>query len=278
MTLSERRYYQIAIGVSILLHAVLLLITLPQGLFGPGSQVEMISAGMVELTPEMVPTKPVINRKPDRPAVVASQTTKDTSVKPVAKIAPKRKTVQAQEKKVAEKKAPEKVISDLKKKPQEKLVNKPEEVPEKNVAGATDSGTGKPTEEAGANKSNGKDQAAKPDQSGGKPATPQMLGTGESMIAFGLETDFYYPKNARNEGKEGDVRFRVLVAADGSLEKIEPLQLSGDPRLDNAAFGYIRRNYQFKTCQEKYYIEMVVIFRIANEAPIVKTLHSQTRL
>jgi TonB family protein len=278
MTLSERRYYQIAIGLSILLHAALLLITLPQGIFGPGSQVEMISAGIVELTPELTPAKPVVNREPDRPAVVAGQTTKDTAVKPVAKIAPKRRTVKTPEKKVSEKKAPEKVISDTKKKPQEKLVDKPEEVPEKNIAASTDSATGKPTEEAGPNKSNDKDKAAKPDESGGKSPAPKMLGSGESLIASGWETELDYPKNAQNEGKEGDVRFRVLVAADGSLEKIEPLQLSGDPRLDNAAFRHIRRNYKFKPYEEKYYIEMVIIFRIADEAPIVKTLHSQTRL
>ncbi|HBF38912.1 MAG TPA: hypothetical protein DDW50_16530, partial [Firmicutes bacterium] len=97
----------------------------------------------------------------------------------------------------------------------------------------------------------------------GKPGSGQPfgLGFGEGMVTV-LGPLPSYPKNAMNEGKEGNVALRILVNADGSLGNIEPRQLSGDLRLDNAAIYAIKRTWKFKPTTQSYHIDLVFSFNI----------------
>lgn len=93
----------------------------------------------------------------------------------------------------------------------------------------------------------------------------------------GLVKQPTYPKNALNEGKEGDVILRVLVFANGTIEGIELRQSSGDSRLDKSAQDYIRKEWHFNSNDHPYYVDVQIIFRM--QAPMVeyRLLGSRTR-
>jgi protein TonB len=312
MTLSERRYYRIATGLSILLHVVLLLVALPKfGWFGPVDRMEMVSAGIVELnpgTPVSVHDSASQNGQP----VVASAQPQISELKPKPKPKPKPKQVTPVKPikqsvvKVKKIKNPPKqqTVKPVEKRPDQKT---PKLKPEQAVAKPTSKPTVKTEEEvkepprcepdtlsqtepenpekkaqkaqnSDAPQSAAKDSTGKPEANGKKTQVAQKLGSGENMLASGMDVPFYYPKNARNEEKEGDVHLRILLDSNGSFEKLLLIHSAGDSRLDNAAQNYIRRHYKFKPHQDKYYVDLVVSFKISDEAPKIKFLNSETRL
>ncbi len=87
---------------------------------------------------------------------------------------------------------------------------------------------------------------------------PIGFGTGAKLTVLGPPPA--YPKNALNEGKEGKVRVRILVHANGALEKIQLLDSSGDARLDNIVLNQIRRNWKFAPTSVDYFIDLGFIF------------------
>lgn len=91
------------------------------------------------------------------------------------------------------------------------------------------------------------------------PKGPVSLGDGAGMvIGFGQKPS--YPKNAVNEGVEGEVLVRVHIKMDGTLEGTEFIKRSGDSRLDNAAINSLNKNWTFKPNAEAYYIEIMFTF------------------
>lgn len=103
---------------------------------------------------------------------------------------------------------------------------------------------------------------------------PISLGDGAGMvIGFGRKPS--YPKNAVNEGVEGEVLVRVLISKDGVIESTEFIKPSGDSRLDNAAANSLQREWTFKPNTEAYYIEMM--FTFINYETDYKLIKSATR-
>jgi TonB family protein len=300
MTLSERRYYQIAIGLSILLHAALFMITFPRMLGlgnGSGDQMETISAGLMDFgsdasdsgssgptvlaneAVEEVVTQP----EPEQSVTVAHKEQPKPKVKAeIPKEVPQEKTVHEskivhQEKMKQPKKAEQpKVEPKLQPKPENTKTVKSDN-PVTDAKQAVKDKDGKPGGTGvGNGTGEGKGNGAGSGNGGKGGGGPRSLGSGENMVASGLEAKLYYPKKALNENKEGDVRLRALFTADGNLEKIELQQSSGDSYLDNVAFDYVKR-LKFKPINEKYYVDMLVSFQIKNEAPLLKWLHAETR-
>lgn len=101
------------------------------------------------------------------------------------------------------------------------------------------------------------------------------FGTGEGMITL-LGPLPPYPKNAMNEGKEGDVAVRILVKADGGLEQVNITKTSGDARLDKVAVGAVERGWRFKPVSQDYYIDLIFSFRVASGVSI-KFIYSESR-
>jgi protein TonB len=85
-----------------------------------------------------------------------------------------------------------------------------------------------------------------------------------------------YPKNAMNEGVEGEVKVRVFVDVGGGLEKADLLETSGDFRLDKVTVSSLERGWKFKPETEKYYIDLVFSFRIKTGISIL-FVNSETR-
>lgn len=104
---------------------------------------------------------------------------------------------------------------------------------------------------------------------------PISLGTGVGMV-IGLGQAPTYPKNAENEGVEGEVLVRVLVKMDGALEQGVLKKPSGDYRLDNAAVKSVYKDWVFKPNTEDYYIDIMFYF-VKNSSPNYKLVNSATR-
>lgn len=106
------------------------------------------------------------------------------------------------------------------------------------------------------------------------PKGPTSLGTGLGMvIGFGQKPT--YPKDADNEGVEGEVLIRVLVKKDGSIENTEFRKRSVDSRLDNAAVDSLKRAWSFKPNTDEYFID--IMFSFADHEGDFKLVNSATR-
>ncbi len=106
------------------------------------------------------------------------------------------------------------------------------------------------------------------------PKVPISLGDGSGMVlGFGQKPS--YPKNADNEGVEGEVLIRVLLRKDGTIEKVEFKKRSGDSRLDNAAKDSLTREWLFRPNTEDYFIE--ILFSFIDHEPDYKLINSATR-
>jgi TonB family protein len=117
------------------------------------------------------------------------------------------------------------------------------------------------------------DQISKP--GGEQLKSPTGLGDGSGMV-IGYGRPPYYPKNAENEGIEGQVLVRVFVTKDGILENTEIKEKSGDLRLDNAAVNSLKREWIFKPNTADYYIDILFSFTM-DSRPGYKLVNSATR-
>lgn len=132
----------------------------------------------------------------------------------------------------------------------------------------------KPVLQTGPKPKNGQpDQISKPGLD--FPKAPISLGDGSGMV-IGFGQPPYYPKNAENEGVEGEVLVRVLIKKDGTVENTEIKKKSGDSRLDNAAVNSLRREWIFKPNTEDYYIDILFSFTM-DSRPSYKLVNSATR-
>jgi TonB family protein len=293
MTLNERRSYRIAVVLSVLFHLAILFIVIPYSdLTAQNNDLETMSPEMLDLLPGSTNQQPALVESskdmPDRPApfkpkqeqiVVRPQPQKQPvkakhevelkvekpkqePVKPKAK--PKQEPVKPKEEPKQEPVKPKEEPKQEPVKPKEEPKQKaaPTDQP---VAAAQTAPNSKPV----------KDDGVKPGEAG-KPPAAKKLGSGDKMVSGGTDAPFYYPKDAMNEGKEGNVKLRINIAPDGSFESIDILEKSGDYHLDNAAYRYISRYWKFKANSEKYFIELLVIFKL-DAAPDIRFLRSETR-
>lgn len=114
-----------------------------------------------------------------------------------------------------------------------------------------------------------------PKPMGNAPKTSISFGNGAGMVTgFGQAPT--YPKNAENEGVEGEVLVRALIKADGTLEQAEIKKPSGDSRLDKASVRSINQDWIFKPNSEDYYIDILFYF-VKNSSPNYKLVNSATR-
>lgn len=106
------------------------------------------------------------------------------------------------------------------------------------------------------------------------PKGPVSLGDGTGMVlGFGAKPS--YPKNAENEGVEGEVLIRVFITKDGVIESTRFIKRSGDSRLDNAAAKSLEREWTFKPNTEDYYID--IMFTFSNYETDYKLIKSATK-
>ena len=101
------------------------------------------------------------------------------------------------------------------------------------------------------------------------------MGTGEGMVAESGAPPSY-PKNAMNEGVEGEVKIQILVRSNGSLEDVLLSHKSGDSRLDRMVVNTFRQNWHFKPSLQNYYIDLSVSFKLKSGI-IIKFINSETR-
>jgi TonB family protein len=249
MKLNDRSNYMIAVVFSLVFHLLLVLLFVSGYLASKSSHLETFPVGMVEIakgSPDgmigMTGTSP--EKAENAPTVKEPEKNdkdKETAnLKP--KIIPKMPSTDAL------------LIG-------KKEGNKPIDIPTKGPS-ANGSGNAGNGEAAG----NGKPGSGK----------PFGFGSGEGMVTV-LGPLPSNPKNAMNEGKEGDVALRILVKADGSLENIQLGQLSGDTRFDNAAISVIKRTWKFKPVAQNYYIDLVFSFRIDSPVASLKFINAESR-
>jgi TonB family protein len=112
------------------------------------------------------------------------------------------------------------------------------------------------------------------DKGGSAEGQPMGFGSGEGMVSR-LGPPPPYPKNAMNEGKEGEVAVRVLVLANGSLDKVVLLHSSGDSRLDKITITSITQGWQFKPVTKDYFIDLIFVFDLQSGVT-VKFIKAET--
>ena len=71
-------------------------------------------------------------------------------------------------------------------------------------------------------------------------------GDGGAHAEYGAEPAPYYPTSARRSNEQGEVILRVLVAADGSVKRVEISQSTGFEQLDDSAIETVSHKWRFE--------------------------------
>lgn len=226
MTSIERRNYKVAVIYSLVFHALLILVINPGIIPQKSEEIEAIGVGLFEL-PSSGPAEQESGGKVETP--------RETVKEPPP--AAQKETVP--EKPLISKNVPEKARLKI-----------PDEQPKHT---APDPSASRGDDPDGSNHTGeGTDSSVK---------APVSLGSGEGMVANRGSLPSY-PKNAMNEGVEGQVEIQILVSAAGQLEQVILVKSSGDPRLDKVAVNSPPRQWGFKPGNDKYFINLVFSFEI----------------
>ncbi|MGI5852891.1 MAG: TonB family protein [Bacillota bacterium] len=243
----------ISIGISLILHlALFLLISLPGGGLSAGGGLEVIEVGFVELGPGTFNSRasqqantdtfhdepPANDSTPVKPAQQFKPQDDET-----AKVLPKDNAVKQP---IPETPVEEKVPAGSTK----------ESAPKEDDG--TDSGNngGNPTETASGSPGSGAD-TGDTSASGGGGGKGRGLGSGEGFVVSHPVT---YPKNAQNEGSEGEVVAEVRLTPNGGIEVVL-LSASGDQRLDSYALRALKEAWQYAHPAFSVKIRIALIFR-----------------
>jgi TonB family protein len=256
MTGMERRNYRVAVIVSIIFHAILFFTYFPEIIHPKPVALETYPVGMVELARGSggFDVHPVgITGIPDNENGNTNRT-KETKANP-HKPQPNK----------PDQPSSDIPVKNLKNKEETRKVN-PKTVEPSGETGSTAPGAG--DNHPGPGAPGAGDQGTSTDgQSTG-------FGSGEGMVSR-LGPPPPYPKNAMNEGKEGEVAVRILVLANGSLDKVMLLKSSGDSRLDKITITSITRDWQFKPVTKDYFIDLIFVFNLKSGVT-VKFIKSET--
>jgi hypothetical protein len=297
MTLNERRFYRIAVFLSIVIHLAILFIVIPvPDLAGQNNDLETMSPEMLDLLPGSTNSQPALvesakntpdrsSQKPEAQAVIPPQPERQQhsppQVKPEVEVKVEKTKPEPVKPKEELKKEPVKPKEKLKKeplKPREELKKEPikpkEELKEK--VGEKVVPTAKPPTDAkiDPNSKPVNVNVTKPGEVG-KPPPTQDLGSGDKMVSGGTEVTLWTPKNVGNEEKEGTVKLRALITVDGEVERVDILELASDSRLNIAASRHIQQHWKFKAINEKYFVDLLVIFK--SDKASIQFLSSKTR-
>jgi TonB family protein len=250
MNLTERGNYMIAILISLAFHLLLLILFIPGYLASKSTSLETYPVGLVEIAPG----------SPDDSNGMMGSLPNDTVQ------APPNASKNPEDKPQVKGKIVTKPNVDSKSPPESAII-----LPKKDGSATADDSSKKIAlkgPQVGDNQGTGGNGTV-------NTGKPQGFGTGEGMVTV-LGPLPPYPKNAINEGKEGEVALRILVKADGSLEQVNLTKSSGDLRLDKAAASTIQRSWKFKPVTKDYYIDLVFSFNIQTEVT-VKFINSESR-
>lgn len=283
MTLSERRYYRFAVLLSLIFHGAVFLIhfAMPQGFLANPSGLETMAPSILDLPPGSPYTQTVTHPQSAGPRQSQLRSEQVIKVKPESQseIKPAKPQRPAEEpvKDELKIKKPKKLTEE-----EPKLKSEPEPVPIEKKQPSKLEPSKKDIEAKAVKEPVLVSQTGAADGGGtagdsNQPPVAKNYGSGEQMVAAGLNLPIFYPKNAQNEGKEGDVVVRVLIAPDGTVEKVAVVRSSGDSRLDQNAVSYGRK-LKFKANPEKYYVEYLVSYKINTVTPLIKFLRSESRL
>lgn len=85
------------------------------------------------------------------------------------------------------------------------------------------------------------------DGAGGIGGAGEGAGTGfsDAHVQYGQNPAPAYPMDARRDNEQGEVLLRVLVAADGSVKRVEVVHSSGFDLLDDSAVDAVRTRWRF---------------------------------
>jgi TonB family protein len=247
MKLNERANYMIALLLSLAFHFLILVLFMAGQLFVEPADLETFPVGMVEIaagSPDGVVG--AMGLLPEEAAMAAPAVENPGETQDKAKTVAKPK--------VTSKSAPGDAIL----------------VPKKDGKSVSEAHVQKPNPGGPSGDVQGTSGAGNSGE--GKPFG---FGSGEGMVTT-LGRMPFYPKNAMNEGKEGNVAIRVLVKADGGLEQVTLAKSSGDSRLDKAAVSVIERTWQFKPVTKNYLIDLVFSFTI-DAGVTLKFINSESR-
>lgn len=298
MTLKERRFYQLAIFISLALHAAFLLIYLPQKLLDKPVEIDTFAVGVVEmpfgnatggpqaliaavapagvnipaLTKPSIPAsgkpKAVLPKMPATSEVKTEKIEAKTQEKPIEKSAAPLV--------VAPSPAPTKPV-----KPAETAVNSDNPATGEKGGSGLKSGDGKETDDDKNGPGKGDGGPGGPGGPGTAPFVAKGLGTGDQMYSGGGGGGGFpsYPKNLLNEGKEGDVEVQLFIKTDGSLEKYEVIHSSGDQGLVKPVKTYIERQLTkaWKPYEQNYYVIVLFSFKANTGTVIMTRKKSETR-
>lgn len=238
------RDYKIGVILSLAFHVGILFLYLP----GCERQtttanLQLYPVGMVEITQEEPVPEVVANDLPAAPKEPVTQPQVDPKPPdPVKETKPLKETKPVGKQEVAPVK-PEIPVNDSKEEKNSEKKGQGEDQPNANPV------------------SNEKEKGEEPVAP--VPAGPVSLGNGQGHIVE-MGTLPSYPKNAVNEGVEGEVTARLVIRPDGTLEKILLLTSSGDARLDTVVLRSFQRNWKYKPEEVKYHIDLTIIFKIKN--------------
>jgi TonB family protein len=241
MNFNERKNYMIALLLSLAFHLLLLLLFMAGYLAPKPAKIETFPVGMVEIAAGSPDGggQGMMGSLPEKAVTVPSVKN------PADNDQSKGKTVTKP--KVTSKALPEEAIVVRKKEEKVTTDDHPGKKPNPGGLPATASGGTGGTGNSGSDK-------------------PFGFGSGEGMVTV-LGPPPSYPKNAMNEGKEGNVVVRILVKADGGLENVFAKETSGDLRLDNAVTFKIRQTWKFKPVSMNYYIDLEYSFKDSEVSP-----------
>lgn len=83
------------------------------------------------------------------------------------------------------------------------------------------------------------------------------LGIGQGNVSLGPPP--VYPKNAQNNGVTGKNRYRVVVKGNAKVN-VTCLQSSGDSSLDNSSLRTLLKRWKYPSLESSYYFEVEFVF------------------
>ncbi len=246
MNAREKKNYIIAIVLSILSHALIAFVYIPQNLMEQPVEFEDFSVKMVEISLQAkAKTKTEVTEKkkelPEQPQKVE----KKEVVKPKPKPVPQQATT---------------------KEPELPTKNDPQAKPPAEKAAET----------IGANQEVAEVKPTPSASPTPTPFRPKSMGSGQQMLTSGGDDLPNYPKNAMNEGIEGKVYLKIKVGQKGNVVSALVVQSAKDSRLDNVVLRGVRNYWKFKAYPENYYVNVVFSFSI-DEGVTMKFTKAETR-
>lgn len=226
-------------AISLSLHVILLLVvSLSGGGLSAGNGMEVLEVGFVELGPTI---------SASRAEQAGAQINADNAISEPQKLP---------QKELPQKESPP-VKSVEQPKTNEPVTSNQKQMPTDSNQEPAQSGN------SGTNGNNAGNMGSVSDPGPGNNGTSQGgnkgqgLGSGEGFV---LSRPVTYPKNAQNEGSEGEVLAEVRLTPDGEIQ-VALISSSGDQRLDSYSLRALKEAWQYARPAFPVKIRIALIFR-----------------